>query len=80
MRVIQAINMALVFYNLIFIPLQFAYRIKFKGVFLALEIITIVMYLTEIGLRIYTLIRIKRLKNTQLAQIKNSSERKLFAN
>jgi hypothetical protein len=80
MRVIQAINMALVFYNLIFIPLQFAYRIEFKGVFLALEIITIVMYLTEIGLRIYTLIRIKRLKNTQLTQIKNSSERKLFAN
>ena len=80
MRVILLINMALVFYNMIFIPLQFAYRIEFKGVFLALEIITIVMYLTEIGLRIYTVLRINRLKDTQLAQIKNSSDRKLFAN
>ena len=80
MRVILLINMALVFYNMIFIPLQFAYRIEFKGIFLALEIITIVMYLTEIGLRIYTVIRINRLKDTQLAQIKNSSDRKLFAN
>jgi hypothetical protein len=80
MRVILLINMALVFYNMIFIPLQFAYRIEFKGVFLALEIITIVMYLTEIGLRIYTVLRINKLKDTQLAQIKNSSDRKLFAN
>ncbi len=80
MRMILLINMALVFYNMIFIPLQFAYRIEFKGIFLALEIITIVMYLTEIGLRIYTVIRINRLKDTQLAQIKNSSDRKLFAN
>ena len=80
MRVILLINMVLVFYNMIFIPLQFAYRIEFKGVFLALEIITIVMYLTEIGLRIYTVLRINKLKDTQLAQIKNSSDRKLFAN
>jgi hypothetical protein len=29
MRIVQLINMLLVFYNLIFIPLQFGYRIKF---------------------------------------------------
>jgi hypothetical protein len=72
--------MLLVFYNLIYIPLQFAYRIEFKGVFLALEIITIVMYLLEIALRIYIAIRIKNLKSTQLALIRNSQDRKLFAN
>jgi hypothetical protein len=34
----------------------------------------------EVGLRIYTAIRMKRLKLMQLSLIKNSSDRKLFAN
>jgi len=80
MRIVQAINMALVFYNLLFIPLQFAYRIKFKGVFLALEIVTIGMYLTEIGLRINMVVRLNQLKNQQLAQLKNLKDPKLLAN
>ena len=80
MRVVQVINMLLVFYNLIFIPLQFGYRIKFEGFIMALEILTILMYSMEVGLRIYTAIRMKRLKLMQLSLIKNSSDRKLFAN
>lgn len=56
--------MMLVFYNFIFIPLQFGFRIPFKGPILALEIITILLYLTEIGLRVYTLIRLQRLKSS----------------
>jgi hypothetical protein len=72
--------MGLVFYNLIFIPLQFGYRIKFVGFIMALEILTILMYSLEVGLRIYTAIRIKRLKSMQLSLIKNSLDRKLFAN
>jgi len=63
MRVVQFINMLLAFYNLAFIPHQFGFRIPFKGAFLALEIITILMYLAEIGLRVFTLIRLQRLKS-----------------
>jgi len=37
---------------MVFIPLQFAYRIQFKGIFLALEILTILAYLLEIGIRV----------------------------
>ena len=38
-------------YNLIFIPLSFAFRIKFEGVFLTLEVLTIFFYLVDICLR-----------------------------
>jgi hypothetical protein len=37
---------------MIFIPLQFGFRIEFKGIFLAMEIFTISVYLIEIGMRI----------------------------
>lgn len=72
--------MALVFYNLYFIPLQFAYRIPFKGGILALEILTIVFYLAEISLRFLTLIRLRRLKATQLELIKSLSDRRRLIN
>lgn len=49
----------LVFYNLVFIPLQFAFNIRFRSVFLVMEIVTIVVYLVEMGIRIY---KYKRLK------------------
>lgn len=80
MRVIRPINKGLVFYNLIFIPLQFGYRIKFKKFYLAIEILTLFMYSVEIALRIYKVTRIKKLKSMQLDLIKDSSDRKLFAN
>lgn len=80
MRVVQNLNTMLVFYNMIFIPLQFGFRIPFKGLILALEIITILLYLTEIGLRVHTIMRLKKLETTQLSLIKTQADRKLLAN
>jgi hypothetical protein len=79
MRVVQTINMCLVFYNIVFIPLQFAFRIPFKGAYLALEILTIMFYGCEIGLRIFSLLRLKKLKSTQITLIRNLQDRKLAA-
>lgn len=39
------------FYNLVFIPLQFAYRIEFKGAYLAMEILTILFLLLDVAFR-----------------------------
>lgn len=63
MRIVNIINMLLAFYNLAFIPLQFGFRIPFKGAFLALEIVTILMYLSEIVLRVFTVIRLQKIKS-----------------
>ena len=38
-------------YNLIFIPIQFGYRIKFEGIYLLLEAFTIVIYIADIFYR-----------------------------
>jgi hypothetical protein len=40
-------------WNMWFIPLQFAYKFPFTGIFLALEIITILVYLADIALRFH---------------------------
>ena len=68
--------MALAFYNLYFIPLQFGYRIPFKGGVLALEVLTIIFYLLEIALRLFTLTRLRKLRTTQLAFIRTSQDRR----
>lgn len=44
--------LCLALYNMFFIPLQFAYRIEFKGIYLALEVLTIIIYLVEIATRV----------------------------
>jgi len=41
----------IVIYNIIFIPLQFAYRIEFTGIFAFLETVTILLYLLDIFFR-----------------------------
>jgi len=38
-------------YNLIFTPLQFAYRIDYKGIFAIMELFTVVIYLFDIYYR-----------------------------
>jgi len=55
-RVIKFCVTLLSFYNLAFIPLQFAFRIEFNGVYLALEILTILALICDIVFRIsYTI-------------------------
>lgn len=55
-RVIKFCVTLFSFYNLVFIPLQFAFRIEFKGAYLALEILTILTFICDIIFRIsYTI-------------------------
>jgi len=60
-----------VIYNLIFIPLQFAFDIKFKHFYLAMEILTILIYLVEVAIRIYKLTRLTELKNKPMSEVVN---------
>lgn len=41
-------------WNIWFIPLQFSYKIPFEGIFLVMEIITILVYLIDIGFYYHT--------------------------
>jgi hypothetical protein len=42
-------------YNIIFIPIQFGYRIKFDGLFLMMEIFTIILYGFDVKFRLTNL-------------------------
>lgn len=42
----------LVIYNIIFIPLQFGYRVEFDGLLLTMELLTIVLYGFDIKFRV----------------------------
>ena len=42
----------MVLYNLVFIPLQFGYRIPFNGIYLLLEVFTILLYGADIYFRV----------------------------
>ena len=44
----KAAILTIVIYNLIFIPLQFGYRIKFRGIYLVMEILTMFLYIFDI--------------------------------
>jgi len=50
----EGVILLLTLWNLFFIPLQFAYKLAFEGVFLAFEIITIVAYLLDIAFCYHT--------------------------
>ena len=47
-------------YNIIFIPLQFGFRIDFKGIYLIMEIFTILLYGIDVGVRIFEYRKIKK--------------------
>jgi hypothetical protein len=51
----KAAILVIVIYNLIFIPLQFGYRIQFKGIYLIMEVFTMVMYAFDIFYRVKNL-------------------------
>jgi hypothetical protein len=63
----------IVIYNLIFIPLQFGYRIPFKGIYLVMEILTWLLYIFDI---IYRSKNLKELINAggNLPQSENEVE------
>jgi hypothetical protein len=48
-------SLVIVMYNIIFIPLQFGYRIPFHGVYLVLEVSTVILYLLDIFYRVKNL-------------------------
>jgi hypothetical protein len=48
-KVFDNVDLLVVNWNIWFIPLQFSFKIKFTGIFLALELITIVFYLLNTG-------------------------------
>ena len=51
----RAIILIIALYNLIFIPICFGFRVKFEGVYMLMEILTILFYLIDICLRWSTL-------------------------
>ena len=56
-RIFQIALLPLVIYNLIWTPLQFAYRLKYEGIFLAMEIITILAYLVHLLFHMYVFMK-----------------------
>jgi len=50
----EGVVLLLTLWNLFFIPLQFAYKLKFEGVFLAFEILTIMAYLMDLAFYYHT--------------------------
>ena len=60
---LNQIVLLLAIYNVFFVPLSFGFRIKFKGVFLTLELLTIFFYLIEIVMRAVKLNQLNMLEN-----------------
>lgn len=52
-RIFEWVILLITTWNMWFIPLQFAYNIPFNGIFLAFEILTILLYLAEIIFRFH---------------------------
>lgn len=64
-------------YNIIFIPLQFGYRIPFHGVYLVLEVFTVILYLLDIFYRVKNLGMLKK-AGGNLPQSENEIEQTLM--
>jgi hypothetical protein len=69
LRVKQNVMLLLTIYNLMFIPIQMAFRIPFEGVYLGLECLTILAYTFDISRR--------AVKLRKLRKINTISDRKL---
>ena len=70
-------SLVIVMYNIIFIPLQFGYRIPFHGVYLVLEVFTVVLYLLDIFYRVKNL-RMLEKAGGNLPQSENEIEQTLM--
>ena len=63
-------------YNIVFVPLSFGFRIKFQGVFMVLEILTVFFYVVDICMRWSKLNHLKTLKKLPDSKLK-SEDRKM---
>lgn len=70
-------SLVIVMYNIIFIPLQFGYRIPFHGVYLVLEVFTVILYLLDIFYRVKNLGMLKK-AGGNLPQSENEIEQTLM--
>ena len=61
-NLIEIILAMLSFYNVIFIPLQFGFRIPFTGMFMTLEVCTIIFYLVDASLKSNKIARLKQIQ------------------
>ena len=64
-------------YNILFIPLQFGYRIKFDGLFLVMELFTIILYCFDIKFRMQNL-KLLQSVGGNLPDSENLNEQKLM--
>jgi len=64
-------------YNIAFIPLQFGYRIKFDGIFLVMELFTIILYGFDIKFRLQNL-KLLQAVGGNLPESENLNEQKLM--
>ena len=63
-------------YNIVFIPLSFAFRIAFEGIYLAFEVLTVFFYLIDICLRWSKLNNFYQLEKIPDSRL-NEADRKL---
>lgn len=59
-RIREKIELICILWNMWFIPLQFAYNIKYNPIFLTFEIITIVVYFSTIFFKFYEINWVKK--------------------
>jgi hypothetical protein len=57
----EPVILIVIVWNVLFIPLQFAYKLSFEGIYLAFEIITILVYLLDIAFCYHTTSWLKNL-------------------
>ena len=68
--------LAVSLYNIVFVPLSFGFRIKFQGIFMVLEVLTVFFYVVDICMRWSKLNHLKMLKDIPDARL-NSEDRKM---
>ena len=64
-------------YNVIFVPMQFAFRISYNGWILAMEILTISFYLLDAIMRFRTARLITRILETPFEDLENPDDQKM---
>ena len=64
-------------YNILFIPLQFGYRINFEGPFLMMELFTIILYCFDIKFRMQNL-KLLQSVGGNLPESENLNEQRLM--
>ena len=61
-------------YNSLFIPFQFAFRTQFKGIYLAIEVLTIILYAADIIFRVGNLRMMSKLEDNLFQSFNSDNE------